>query len=334
MEQRRPAYRRMWGPICMVLAAAVMTGAAAAQTPWRPDKPVEIVVPTGAGGNNDKMARLIQRILQDQKLVSVPLLVINRPGGNQYLGFVYLNQRAGDGHYFIYSTPTVFSNELNGVTAQRYTDWTPLALLVVENTVLTVNAASPLKNMRDLLQRLKSDPESLSFAMPARGGVPHLTLASAVRTVGIDPRKLKIVVFKTNGESVTALAGGHVDAMLSSVSSVLGVAKGGSARMLGLAAPQRMRGYAAGVPTFKEEGIGNAGVTSWRGIFGPKALTPAQIAFWDEAFSRMVGSTEWKRQLEENDLDSRHLRSRDFARYLEGEYATTRAVMAELGIIK
>jgi putative tricarboxylic transport membrane protein len=333
MEQRNPAMR--WARrVFFSLACTLIAGSAAAQGTWQPDKPVEIVVPTGAGGNNDRMARLIQRILQDQKLVTTPLLVMNRPGGNQYLGFVYLNQRAGDAHYFIYSTPTIFSNELNGVTAQRYTDWTALALLVVENTVLSVNAASPLKTVRDLMQRVRTDPESLSFAMPARGGVPHLTLASAVRASGADPRKLKIVVFKTNGESVTALAGGHVDVMVSSVSSVLGAVRAGNARMLALAAPQRMRGTAAGVPTFKEEGIDSVTVTAWRGIFGPKGLTAAQTAFWDDAFGKLVETAEWKKQLDDNDLASQYLTSRDFARYLEREYAATRTVMTDLGILK
>jgi putative tricarboxylic transport membrane protein len=170
--------------------------------------------------------------------------------------------------------------------------------------------------------------------MPARGGVPHLTLASAVRASGADPRKLKIVVFKTNGESVTALAGGHVDVMVSSVSSVLGAVRAGNARMLALAAPQRMRGTAAGVPTFKEEGIDSVTVTAWRGIFGPKGLTAAQTAFWDDAFGKLVETAEWKKQLDDNDLASQYLTSRDFARYLEREYAATRTVMTDLGILK
>jgi len=112
------------------------------------------------------------------------------------------------------------------------------------------------------------------------------------------------------------------------------VVKAGNARMLALAAPQRMRGYASSVPTLKEEGIDGVGVTAWRGVFGPKGLGPAQIAFWDNAFAKLVDSVEWKKQLEENDLDSRYLRSRDFARYLDGEYGVTRAVMTDLGIIK
>lgn len=318
-----------------VIAAALvfaLAPAAHAQGSWHPEKPVEIIVPTGAGGNNDKMARLIQRILQDQKLLTTPMVVMNRPGGNQQLGFVYLNQRPGDGHYFIYATPTVFSNELNGVTQQHYTEFTPLALLVVENTVLSVRTGGTIGNMRDLVTRLRADPQAVSFAMPARGGVPHLTLAAAMQASGVDARKLKVVVFKTNGESLTALAGGHVDVMVSSVSSALAQATAGTIRMIGLSAPQRMTGSAANVPTLREQGIDSTGVTAWRGVFGPKGLSPAQIAFWDEAFTKVVESDDWKKQLQENALAGQYRHSRDFAKYLENEYATTRAVLTEIGL--
>ncbi len=314
--------------------AVTMVPWAHAQGGWQPDKPVEIIVPTGAGGNNDKMARLIQRILQDQKLVTTPVVVMNRPGGNQQLGFVYLNQRPGDGHYFIYATPTVFSNELNGVTQQHYTEFTPLALLVVENTVLSVRSGGSISNLRDLVIRLRADPQAVSFAMPARGGVPHLTLAAAMKASGVDVRRLKVVVFKTNGESLTALAGGHVDVMVSSVSSVLAQAAAGTVRMIGLAAPQRMTGIASTVPTFREQGIDSTGVTAWRGVFGPKGLSPAQVAFWDDTFTKVVETDDWKKQLQENDLAWQYRRSRDFAKYLENDYAATRAAHTEIGLTR
>lgn len=325
------ALRRATLALALILPPALVQSAHA-QGGWQPDKPLEIIVPTGAGGNNDKMARLIQRILQEQKLVTPPVVVMNRPGGNQQLGFVYLNQRPGDGHYIIYATPTVFSNELNGVTQQHYTEFTPLALLVVENTVFSVRSGGAIGNLRDLVSRLRADPQSVSFAMPARGGVPHLTLAAAMRASGIDPRRLKVVVFKTNGESLTALAGGHVDVMVSSVSSVLPQAATGAVRMIALAAPQRMTGVAATVPTLREQGIDSTGVTAWRGVFGPRGLTAAQVAFWDDAFAKIVNSEDWKRQLQENDLAWQYRRSRDFAGYLENEYAATRATLVDIGL--
>jgi putative tricarboxylic transport membrane protein len=151
----------------MALAAAAMVAATIqfqgdvlAQAGWRPEKPVEIIVPTGAGGTNDQMARLIQKGMVDHKLVSVPALVINKSGGNQSLAVVYLNQHTADPHYLLYSTATVFTNEIAGLTKQRYTELSPIALLLVDYTVITVKADSPIKSMRDLLARLKADPES------------------------------------------------------------------------------------------------------------------------------------------------------------------------------
>ena len=246
---------------CSALALALCaSGAAFAQAPWKPEKPVEIIVPTGAAGINDANARLIQKTLTEQKLVASPVLVLNKPGGNQSLAAVYMGQHANDPHYLFYATATLFTNQLAGVTPIHYRDFTPLALLLVDYTVVTVKADSPMKGMRDLVERLKTDPESVSFGVVARGGPNHLAVAQAVRSAGVDPKKLKLVVFKTNAESVTAVIGGHVTAMVSSVSAALPQVQAGNARMLGVAAPQRVGGSLAKLPTMREQGIEATGI--------------------------------------------------------------------------
>lgn len=320
--------------IAAFVVALSLATCAWGQTPWRPEKTVEFVIPTGAGGNNDKLTRLAQKILQERKVLTTPSVVLNRPGGNQTLAVVYTLQHPGDPHYILFLNPTIFANELNGITTRRYTELTPLALLVIENTVLTVRAESPIRSMADLVARLKADPESVSFGMPARGGQPHLTAASAVRAAGVDPRRMKVVVFKGSGESITALLGGHVDVMVSSSGSVLAMMQAGQARVLGVAAAQRLTGNFAGVPTFREQGVDTTGIPAWRGFFGAQKLTTAQIAFWDEAFAQMTDAPEWRKNLEEGDLTQQFMPSREFSRYLDAEYANTRAVMTDLGIIK
>ncbi|HEY4302163.1 MAG TPA: tripartite tricarboxylate transporter substrate binding protein [Candidatus Didemnitutus sp.] len=316
----------------IVIALSFATGAWAQA--WRPEKTVEFIVPTGAGGNSDKMTRIAQKILQDHKLLTTPSVILNRTGGNQTLAVIYTLQHPGDAHYVLFLNPTIFANELNGITPHRYTELTPLALLVIENTVLTVRAESPIKNMSDLIARLKADPESMSFGMPPRGGQPHLTAAAAVRAAGADARKMKAVVFKGSGESTTALLGGHVDVMVSSSGSVLPLVQAGKARVLAVAAAQRMGGSFANAPTFREQGIDSTGIPAWRAFFGPPKLTPAQIAFWDEALAKMAATPEWKKYLEDGDLTQQFLRSREFGRYLDAEYANTKAIMGELGLVK
>ena len=318
----------------IVLAVALAAATAFAQPSWRPDKNVEIIIPTAAGGINDQVSRLIQKTLQDEKLVSVPVIAVNKPGGNQLLAVAYLNQFAGNPHYLLYSAPTVFTNQLAGLTPQPYTDFTPLALLYVEHTVITVSAGSPIKGMRDLTDRLKADPGAFAFGVSSRGGPNHLALSQAVRSAGIDPAKLKVVVFKTNAESMTAMMGGHLQAVASSVSSAMAQVTAGNTRMLAIAAPQRMAGVLAHVPTLREQGIDASGIANWRVVFGARGLTPQHTAFWEEALAKTVATGDWKKLLEENNLASQFLRSRDTAKYLETEFAATRAVMGDLGLLK
>lgn len=318
------------------LSALFMVSALAtnAQPAWRPDKAVEIIVPTGASGINDANARLIQKSFSDLKLLPTPSIVNNKPGGNQSLAVVYLNQHAGDAHYLLYTTATVFTNQIAGITPLHYADFTPLALLLVDYSVITVAANSPMKSMRDMVDRLRADPESISFGVVARGGPNHLAAAQAMRSAGIDPKKLKMVVFKTNAESLTAVIGGHIQAVVSSVSAALPQVQAGNARMLGVTAPQRVGGSVAQVPTMREQGIDAMGISNWRGIFGAKGLTAAQITFWEEVIGKATTTDDWKKQLDTNNLASRFMRSREFAKYLEVEYGATRAAMADAGLIK
>ena len=318
----------------IVCGTTLGAGGARAQPAWQPEKPVEIILPTAAGGTNDQMARLMQKILQDHKLVPQPVVVMNKPGGNQTLAVVYHNQHPQDPHYLLYATATIFTNELAGLSKVRYSDLTPLALFLVDHSVITVKADSPLKTMRDLVARLREDPESVAFGMVSRGGPNHLALSQAVRSAGIDPKKLKVVVFKTNAESMTATIGGHIYAVVSSVSAALPQVQAGNTRMLAIAAPKRQGGAVADVPTLREQGIDANGIANWRAVFAVKGLSPAQVAFWDAALARMAEAEDWKRQLAANNLAGQYLGSRDFARYLEVEYGNTKATMVDLGLVK
>lgn len=321
---------------CAALIAALsawMPGDARSQA-WRPEKAVEIIVPTAAAGINDQIARLMQKVLQDEKLISVPAVVMNKAGGNQSLALVYVSQRAPDPHYLLYSTATLFTNQLAGLTELSYKDLTPVALLVEDYSVITVAANSPMKGLRDLTERLKADPGSVAFGMVSRGGPNHLALSQAVRSAGVDPKKLRTVVFKTNAESMTAVMGGHIQAVVSSVSAALPQAQAGNTRMIVVAAPKRIAGPLANLPTMREQGVDATGISNWRAIFATKGVTSAQLAYWDDALARMTASDEWKKEIDGTNMTPHYLRSAPFAKFLDAEYAVTRAVMSDLGLIK
>jgi len=324
------------GPLllAMLTGLAAMAGGACAQTGWRPEKPVELIVPTAAGGINDQLTRLMQKVLQKEKLLTVPAVTMNKPGGNQSLAVVYHTQKAPDPHYLLYATATVFTNQLAGLTSLGYTDLTPLACLVVDYSVVTVAADSPIKSMRELVDRLKADPGAVAFGMVSRGGPNHLALSQAVLSAGVDPRKLKTVVFKTNAESHMAVVGGHIQAVVSSVSAALPQVQAGHTRMLAIAAPQRVAGPLASLPTMREQGINATGISNWRAIFGVKGMTPAQASFWENALSHMAASEDWNRELDGTNMSRLFLRGKEFAQYLDEEFAATKSVMTDLGLIK
>lgn len=299
---------------------------------WQPAKAAEFITSSDAGGSNDQVARAMQRILRDSKLMTSPIQVINRPGGNQTLAVIYLTQRAPDPHFLLLANPTVFTNNISGITPLGPADMTPVSLLLVEHTLITVKADSPIRSMRDLIDQLKKDPESLAVGIVSRGGPNHLALSQALKSAGVDAKRVKAAVFKTNAESMTALVGGHLHVVASSVSSAMSQVKAGNARPLAIAASQRLA-LLPDVPSLREQGI-ESWVSNWRGMLGPKGMTLAQVSYWEELFARMAGGDEWKKELETRGWDGHFMRSTEFSKYLEKEYAATRGIMIDMGIAK
>ena len=316
-----------------LMYAAMACAHAQPQPGWKPDKVIEIITSSAAGGSNDQIARVAQNILQGNKLLPTPLNVANKSGGNQTLAVVYLMQHPADAHFHLLANPTLFTNYVSGVTALSHNDLTPIALLLEEHTVISVPTNSPIKNMHDLMARLRADPESVAVGIVSRGGPNHLALSQAIKAGGADPRRVRAAVFKTNTESMTAMAGGHLQLVASSVSSAMAQVQAGNARILAIASQRRLGGPLANVPTFKEQGI-DSWVANWRAVFGAKGISPAQIAYWEETLAKMAATEEWKKQLDQHHWSGQFLRSREFSKYLQAEFATTRAIMSDLGLDK
>jgi putative tricarboxylic transport membrane protein len=320
--------------LILVSFLAAMLAAAPALAQWKPEKPVEIIIGTSAGGPQDRAGRLIQKILQEQRLVTTPINVLNRPGGGGVIGLTYLGQQTGDAHYLMVNSITLFTNHITGRTQLSYADFTPLAVIGAEFVAVAVLADSPLKTGRDLAERLRSDPGSLSVSIgTAFGNATHISHALAMKAAGVDIRKMKTVVFNSGGDAMTALLGGHVDAMASAPSTLRQHVKSGKVRLLATVAPQRLTGDFAAVPTWKELGV-DVTFELWRGLAGPRNLSAAQVRFWDDALGRMVKTSEWKDQLALSGMEDVYRNSAQTAAYWKAQDSQVRAVLTELGLAK
>jgi putative tricarboxylic transport membrane protein len=315
---------------------ALSSGVTHAQSTWAPTQTVEIIVPAAAGGANDLTGRLVQRIIHEGKLVpaNVTVNVVNKPGGGHSIGLAYLNQRAGDGHYIMIETGTMLVNEITGRLNVRHADITPIAVLYRDFVALTVRADSPIRTGRDFIERLRKDPGSLSIALSsALANANHLAAAMVAKNGGVDVKKMKIVVFNSGAETMAALMGGHVDVVAGPANLAARHLPEGKVRVLGLAAPRRLGGVLAHVPTFGEQGAPGV-LANWRSVIGPKNMTAAQLAYWDQVFAKVVQSDDYKKEVERNLADPIYLSSRDARKFWDKEYDDLKGLIVDLGLTK
>ena len=185
------------------MMCAATASSAAVQT-WKPHDAVEIVVGAGPGGGNDNVARLMQKIMQDRRLVEASSTVVNKAGGGGGIAYRYLSQRPASGNLIGVSSNTLLTNHITGISPINYTDFTPLAIMINEYISMVVKAGSPLKSGRDLITTLKADPASVVFGISTQlGNINHIAVAVVARTAGIDVKKLKVVVFDSSASSIT-----------------------------------------------------------------------------------------------------------------------------------
>ena len=321
------------GTVCWCLGTVVITTAVPAMAQdWKPAKTVELVVGSAPGGSPDVMARLIQSIFHNTGLVP-NTAVVNKPGAANTIGWAYLNQHQGDAHYIATISPALLGNRIMGTSQLNYLDFTPLNIVVREYVVIAVKGDSPITSMKELTARMKRDPASLSYAFAtARGNHNHIVMAMYLKSIGVDPKVVKTVVFPGGGPAMTALLGGHIDVYVASPRSMVPLQQEGRARILGISAAQRQAGALAEVPTLREQGS-DAVFFTWRGFMGPKGLKPGEIAYWDDIFTKLARSEEWKKDADSQFWNTDYLLSAAARKHMELENEQTKIILNDLGLI-
>jgi len=307
---------------------------ATAADAWQPTRPIQIVVPSAPGGGLDLVGRTLQAVMTQEKLSSEPVTVLNRPGGGGTVGIAYINSHRGDGDYVSVQALPLVTNRITGLSTVGIADVTPLAVLVTEPIVFSVATNSPIKGGQDLITQLRKDPTSVGLAVSSSpGGQSHIAASMVVKSAGQDTRKLKIVFFDSGGEAMTALMGNHVNVAVTPVGVALGASQAGKVRMIAVPSGSREAGALAGVPTWKEQGA-NIDFTTWRVLVGPKNMTPAAIAWWDNALQKATASPEWAAALKRSLWTADYKNSAQAAAFLNDENTRLTPLLGELGLAK
>lgn len=332
-RSKRPARLLSFAAAALALSAAPAYAQAPAPA-WKPSRHVEFVVGSAAGAASDGVIRSVERMLQEKKLIDVSSSVLNRAGGGGSIAWNWLNQQPADGHHLTLVIGNLISNQIAGTSTLAYTDLTCIAQLFSEYTAVAVRADSPIKDAKDLLARLKADSASVSAAVgTAFGGSGHIALALAAKEAGGAPKRLRAVVFPAFAQGVVAVYGGHIDLVANPHSSFRGPLKEGKLRLLAIAAPQRLPGEFAGVPTWREVGV-DVELEAFRAIAGPKALGAPQVAYWESRLRALSETEDWKQLLARQSWVNRFAGPEGCVSGMKRQYDQMRTGLSELGLAK
>ena len=314
---------------------ALLPALAFAQAPgpgWKPDKAVELIIGAAPGGANDRIGRSLQRLLQDSRGGTIN--VVNKPGGGQMVAFAYLNTHPANPHYLALASSSWLTTAAAGRGTVTHRDFTPIVKLLDEYQVYFVKADSPITSGRDNAEWLKKDPTSITFGFSTAIGNPlHISIANLARQAGADPVKIKTVVFNSGTDTAIQVAGGHLDVGVQSPGSAMQLAQSGKVRIIAVAAPRRLPGIMANVPTLREQGIDVLAPVFYT-IFAPKGIDAAQVAYWDEALSGVMQSDALKKDLVINFWTVDLIGHRELPAFLEQEHQNYRRALTALGMVK
>lgn len=315
-------YRLFWGALCVPLAgllAAVSTGWGAPA--WQPNRPVEWTVPAGTGGGANQQARLMASLIEKYRLSPQPFIPVNRPAGAGAQAFRWMIDKTGDPHTILITLDSLFATPAAQVIRKRdgsrftWRDLTPIARLLLDHFVLWVHADSPYRTLDDFVRAAKAGPPGrLKMAGTGSKQEDEIIMVLLEQAWGV---KFTYVPFPGGGAVAASLVGKQVDFTVNNPIEAVGHWEAGRVRPLAIFASERVRvGKWGEIPTMKELGF-PIEYQMLRGVFGPPAMPPAAVDFYQNVFRRVLDTPEMTDFIERGAYTKAWLTGREFVQWLE-----------------
>ena len=313
---------------------AVVTGLflAAPAFAWEPTKPIEFVIPAGAGGGADQMARLIAGIAEKHKLSPRPFIVVNKSGGAGAEGFLHVKGKKGDAHTIIITLSNLFTTPLHTGVPFNWKDLTPVARLALDQFVLWVNAETPYKTAKEYLEAVKAKPAQFKMGGTGSAQEDQIITILVEQALGV---KFTYVPFKGGGEVCVNLVGKHIDSTVNNPIECVSHWKANRVRPLAVFDTERITvGEWKNIPTIKEALGSDVHYLMLRGIFGAPDM-PKDAVDWYVGFLRKVTETpDWKKYMEDGALKPAFASGAEYVKWVEENEKLHRDLMAKGGLLK
>ena len=305
------------------VAALVLLGLCAAahavhaQEPY-PSRPITMVAPFPPGGVADLTARPVAAALE--RVLKNPVGVVNKTGAAGAVGMQFVATSRPDGYTLLLALSSISiipeaDKLFDRQPAFTVDQFVPLALISADPTVLVVRAESPWKTAREFVEDARRRPGQISFSSSGVYGTLHMAMELLSHAAGI---KLRHVPYAGAGPALTAILGGHVDALASGPAVVLPHIKAGKLRALAGWGDQRVAAL-ADVPTFRELGYPDAEFYIWAGLFAPRGTPEPVLQKLRDALRAAVADPDFRGAMEKLETPITFKQGEEFRRFFEAD---------------
>lgn len=319
------------------LALLAGLGAMPAHAAWEPTRSVEVIVPAGAGGASDQMARTIQGIVLKHKLMKQSMLVLNKGGASGAEGIMDTKASKGDAHKLMVAFSAIYTLPIAVNLPFNWKDLNPVAMIAQDEFLLWVNADTPYKTPSDYLKAVKAAAPG-TFKMGGTGAKreDQIITVALEKAAGV---KFTYVPYKSGGEAATQLVGKHTDSNVNNPSENIAQWRADQIRALCVFSQKRMiykdkitkdQSW-ADIPTCKESGY-DVEYQMLRGFFLPPGTTAEQAAFYADMLKKVTETPEWKEYLAKQALMGQYLTGADYVKFLEKDEVNHKTLMQEAGL--
>lgn len=303
---------------------ALALGVPFAQSAY-PSRAVELIVPAGAGGGTDVLARAFAEAAK--KYFPQPFTVVNRPGASGMIGHGEMINAKPDGYKLAMVFAEIVIVPHLGLTKLSYEDFAPIALLNSDPAAITVRADAPWKTVEEFIADSRKKNGEMKMGNSGAGSIWHLAHSALEIKAGV---KYTAVPFGGAAPAVVALLGGHIDAVAVSPAEVAAQVQAGKLRTLAVMADKRLKGFDQ-VPTMRERGI-DISMATWRGLAAPKGTPPEILGMLTEVARKSVDEPVLKEVTDRLSMGLGFADAEAFRAMMKRDNDTFKALVQQLGL--
>lgn len=320
--------------LALPLAAFTALSTAAQAEEWTPTRSIEFVAPANPGGGWDTLVRTVSRVIQQENLADENFAAINVPGGGGAVAWAQIARDSGNPHKLFATSPPLILVPLAGASRYDHTDFTPVARLITDYSIILVPADSEYETINDLMTALEGNPNLSVGGGSAPGSMDHISVAGLASAAGLDASSVNYIPFSGGGDAMTNLMGGHIEAVVTGAGEAVGqLGEGSQIRALGVSAPERIGGGLSDVPTYQEQGVDYT-FDIWRGVMGTPDMPAEAVAYYEDLFAEMLETDAWHDASEQLGWINAYQNSEEFGAFLDEQQEQFRDVLSELGLLR